>query len=63
MPAVTPLVVTGAVPEALLLQVPPTGDAFSVVQEPTQMPIVPVIAPGLAITVIIVVAKQPVVFV
>lgn len=63
MPAVTPVVDIEPTAMALLLHVPPAGDAFNVVQEPTHIPIVPAMAPGLATTVITVVATQPVEFV
>ena len=55
----TPEVPIEAIPEALLLHVPPPVVADKVLVPPTQMLLFPVIAPGPAFTETVLVAEQP----
>ena len=63
MPAVVPHILPGPVtvtmPGVTTLQVPPAGVLFSVVHDPIQIPSVPVIAPGVGVTVTTVLDVQP----
>lgn len=56
---IVPEASTVATPPELLLQVPPGGEELSVLVEPWQMTVVPVMAPGLAFTVMKAVDLQP----
>jgi len=59
-PVTTPLdEPTAATPGVPLVHVPPAGELASVVVPPEQITIVPDIAPGRALTVTILVTKQP----
>ena len=60
-PVTTPVVTaTGAISGALLVQVPPVGVQLRVVVSPKHTFVAPVISPGSAYTVAIVVRRQPV---
>ena len=60
-PVTTPEVeLTLAVPDELLAHVPPDGVLFKVVVKPEHTVAVPVIVVGSAITVAVLIAKQPV---
>jgi len=59
-PVTTPVLPTAATPELLLLHVPPDVVSVSAVVVPVQTVLLPVIALGDGLTVIVVVVKQPV---
>ena len=59
-PNATPVADPMATLELLLLQVPPAGVEFKVVVNPKHIPVVPVIAVGLALTVTVAETRQPV---
>jgi hypothetical protein len=60
MPVTTPVLLTVAVPVALLLHAPPGVTSFNVVVVPTQIPRLPVISAGDMFTVTTAVLTQPV---
>ena len=57
MPELLPMVATPVLP---LVHAPPPGEEFKVVVAPVQTVVVPVIAPGVVVTLTVWVAKQPV---
>jgi hypothetical protein len=59
-PVTTPVLLTVAIPGALLLQLPPGVASASVVVVPTQIPRLPVIKAGDMFTVTVAVLIQPV---